>query len=212
LGAACLGEGDLATARGHLEEALERARSTRSEREITAALNMLAQLHRVEGSLDTADLLFQEVIVKARGLGDVESIAIGLLNRAMIAVTRRAPEQAAAMLCEILMMNAELGSKAVAQSLLEASCGLAALREEWTQAARFYGAAESLSAQTGIHRDPADNAYLEPWVAATRRALDATAYAAAETQGRGLACDHAMTQLAGWAGGITAPGSGCPPR
>jgi non-specific serine/threonine protein kinase len=196
LGAACLGEGDLATARGHLEEALERARATGSEREVTAALNMLAQLYRVEGEVDTAELLFQEVISKARGLGDVESIAIGLLNRAMIDVARGGGE-AAAMLLEIIAMNADLASKAVAQSVLEASCGLASVRCEWDRAARFYGAAEKLSAQTGLHRDPADHAFLEPRVAAVRKSLG-SGFAAAEAAGRALDHPEAVTEARDW--------------
>ena len=197
LGAACLGQGDLDTARRHLEEALQLARASGKKREVAAALNMLAQLHRVEGSLDEAERLFEEVIASAQELGDVESIAIGLLNRAMIAVSREAPGDAAAMLLDIESMNRDLASKAVAQSILEASCGLAALCREWPRAARWYGAAESLSQQTGIHRDPADHAFLQPRVASAREAL-AGEFAPAEAQGRAIGPDAAVAEAREW--------------
>jgi predicted ATPase/DNA-binding winged helix-turn-helix (wHTH) protein len=211
LGAACLGQGDLATARRHLEEALSNARISGRKREVAAALNMLAQLYRVEGQLDTAELLFESVIATARELGDIESIAIVLLNRAMIAISRHGAEAAGQMLLETIAMNEEIGSKAVAQSVLEASCGLAVLRQEWPQAAHFYGAAESLSAQTGIHRDPADNAFLEPRVASARQAMGAAAFAAAESEGRALAYDDAMARARDWIAAVTED-SRRPPR
>ena len=198
LGAACLGQGDLETARRHLEEALALARKSGNKREVAAALNMLAQLRRVEGSLDEAERLFDEVIASAQELGDIESTAIGLLNRAMIAVSREAPRDAASMLLEIDDMNRDIGSKAVAQSILEASCGLAVLCGDWTRAARCYGAAESLSSQTGIHRDPADHAFLEPRVARARTALDAREFEAAESQGRALGHDAAVAEAREW--------------
>ncbi|HUQ28933.1 MAG TPA: tetratricopeptide repeat protein [Usitatibacter sp.] len=198
LGAACLGEGDLETARGHLEEAMHRARESGRKREVAAALNMLAQLHRVEGSFDAAELLFREVIVNARELGDIESIAIGLLNRAMIAVSRHAADEAAEMLLETIAINHDVDSKAVAQSVLEASCGLASFAGEWERAARYYGCAERLSEQTGIHRDPADNAFVEPRVALAREKLGAAAFTAAEAQGRALGYHELIAEARDW--------------
>ena len=156
LGGACLGLGDLETARRHLEEGLARARELGHKREIAGALNSLAQLYRVEGELDTAELLFESVIALARELGDKESVSIGLLNRAMIAVCRESAPAAAAMLLEVIANNEDVGSKAVGQSVLESTAGLAALRKDWSRVARLYGAAEAQSAMAGLHRDPAD--------------------------------------------------------
>ena len=57
LGMACLGEGDLAAARGHLEEALDRARLQQEPRSIAAAINAMAQFHRVQKAVDMQPLL-----------------------------------------------------------------------------------------------------------------------------------------------------------
>ena len=198
LGGACLGQGDLATARRHLEEALQRARSLGEQREIAAALNALAQLQRVEGSLDVAETLFDESIAIARQRGDSESIAIGMLNRAMISISRHDSAAASRMLQEVLAINREIASKAVGQSVLEASCGLAANVSAWPLAARWYGAAEVQSALTGLHRDPADEAFLAPRVAVVRSVLGEAAFAAAEKAGRELTYEAAIAEASEW--------------
>jgi hypothetical protein len=92
----------------------------------------------------------------------------------------------------------EIGSKYVGQSVLEVSAGLGVLRGEWQLAARLYGAAEALALETGVQRDPADEAFLSPLVAAARRALDAATFAAAEREGRASSYETVMTKLRAW--------------
>jgi len=83
-------------ARRYLEEALVLAQERGDQRELAAAINAIAQLHRMEGDLDKAEPLYEEVLRLARELGDRESIAIGLLNLAMVVISVRqatAPEK-----------------------------------------------------------------------------------------------------------------------
>jgi tetratricopeptide (TPR) repeat protein len=195
---ASLGQGDLATARGHLEEALALARKLGDKRQVAAALNALAQLHRVEGELDTAEPLYEQVLALARELGDRESIAIGLLNLAMVAIGRDSRDRARRMLLDVIEISEEIGSKPAGQSVLEVSAGLAALREEWECAARFFGAAETQTGHTGIHRDPADEAFLAPRIAVARKALGAEAFAAVESAGRALSYEQAIKEAREW--------------
>ena len=198
LAMASLGQGDLATARRHLEEALSLARELDNKRELAAALNGLAQVHRVKGDLDTAEPLYEQVLMLARELGDREITAIGLLNRAMVAIGRRAGDSAREMLLEVLAIAEEIGSKPAGQSVLEVSAGLAALRGDWERAARFYGAAEAQTAQTGLHRDPADEAFLAPRIALARNALGAPAFASAECGGHALSDGESMVEARAW--------------
>jgi non-specific serine/threonine protein kinase len=200
LGGACLGLGDLATARRHLEEALEQARSSGDKREVASAMNALAQLSRVEGQLDTAESLFEAMVALMREIGDKENIAIGLLNRAMVAISRNSTASARDLLLEVYAINDEISSRAVGLSILEASCGLAVLREEWPRAARLFGAAEAQSALTGLHRDPADEAFLAPRVASARKKTKAAAFDAAEADGRALDYEAAITETRAWLG------------
>jgi predicted ATPase/class 3 adenylate cyclase len=198
LALAHLGQGDLATARRYLEEALEFAQSLGEPREIAAATNALAQVHRADGNLDEAEPLYEKVLALAREIGDRESIAVALLNLAMVAVDRRSLERARTMLLDVLAIVQEIGSKRAGQSVLEVCGGLAAVREDWARAARVYGAAEAQTAQTGLQRDPADAAFLEPLLAKAQTALGSEAFAAAENAGRALSYDEAMAEARAW--------------
>jgi predicted ATPase/class 3 adenylate cyclase len=202
LGAACLGQGDRKTARTHLQEALTLAQEQGNKRELAGALNALAQLHRVEAELDAAEPLYEQLLKLARELDDRESIAIGLLNLAMVSIGRRSAARARAMLLEVLVIAGETGSKPVEQSVVEVSAGLASLRGEWSRAARFYGAAESQAAQTGLRRDPADDAFLAQHIDKARDALGEPAFAAAESAGRALANEAVMTEARAWLEGL----------
>src|SRR5438067_7043042 len=194
LGMAHLSRGDLATARRYLEEALALAAELNEPREIAAASNQLGQLLRVEGDLDRAEALYNRMLELSRQLGDRDTTAIGLLNLAMVAISRGRAEEARRMLLDVLAIIDETGSKPAGQSLLEVCAGFAALREEWIQSARFYGAAEAYSAQTGIRRDAGDAAFLEPLISAARKALSSELFAAAEGAGRELVYEEGIAE------------------
>jgi tetratricopeptide (TPR) repeat protein len=198
LGIAHHGQGDVATARGYFQEALALAQGLGNKREIAAALNALAQLHRVQGDLDLAEPLYEDVVALARELGDRESIAIGLLNLAMVSVGRGAIDRARGMLLEAVTIADEIGSKRTGQSALEVAAGLGSRCEDWQRATRLYGAAENQTAQTGLRRDPADEAFLSPLMAQTRKALGAAAFVAAEAAGRTLSYEEALTEVRAW--------------
>jgi hypothetical protein len=102
------------------------------------------------------------------------------------------------MLSEILAIAEETGSKPVEQSVLEVSAGLASLRADWGRSARFFGAAESRAAQTGLRREPADEAFLARHVAMAREALGVAAFAAAEAEGRALSNEAAIAEARAW--------------
>jgi hypothetical protein len=105
------------------------------------------------------------------------------------------------LLLEALAIAEEIGSRAVGQSVLEVAAGLAAARQEAERAARFYGAAEAQAAQSGLHRDPADEVFLKPLVAKAWAALGDAAFAAAEDSGRILAYEAAIADARGWLAG-----------
>ena len=198
LGMACLGLGDLRAARAHLEEGVVRARELGEPRNVAAAVNAMAQLNRVEGNLDAAIPMLEQFVEIARGLEDRESIAIGLLNLAMTAVERGNSPRARELLAEALAIAEATGSKPVGQSVLEVCAGLAAMGSEWEGAARFYGTAEAQAAQTGIHRDPADEAFLAPWVARSRETLGDAAFGKREDEGRALAYETGLRAAREW--------------
>ena len=198
LGMASLGQDDADAAYRYYEEALALARQQGNRRELAGALNSLAQLHRVQGAFDSAQPLYEDVLTLARELGDRESFAIALLNLAMLAVARANGEQARKLLLEALSIAQEVGSKPVGLSVLEVAAGLGALTEAWASTARFFGSAEEETARTGLHRDPADEAFLAPRVAKAREALGEEAFTALAGGGRLLSYEEAIPEVRAW--------------
>lgn len=66
------------------------------------------------------------------------------------------------------------------------------------RALRFFGAAEANTRLTGIVRDPADDAFLRPLMAAARGALEAQAAAAAEHDGREAGYEAILAEVHAW--------------
>jgi tetratricopeptide (TPR) repeat protein len=191
LGNVRIAQGDFAGARKHLEEGLHLARELGNQRDLAAATNQLAQLKRVEGDVDAAEPLYEQVLAIARELGDHETIAIGLLNLAMTTVARRQLERARAMATEAHAIVQEVGLTRVRVSVLEVCAGLASAGGQMEAAARLFGAAEQLAAQSGMRRSIADEAYLKPLIDRARQALGA-GFNDAEGEGRALGYEAAM--------------------
>jgi len=168
------------------------------KREVAGASNALAQLDRAEGLLETAEPLYEKVLALAHELGDRESIAIALLNLAMVAVGRHSADRARQMLLEVIEIAEETGSKRVGQSVLEVCTGLASSNLECEYAARFYGAAEAQTAQTQLRRDPADEAFLAPLIAKAQQALGTAQFATAKGAGSALSYERAIEEASTW--------------
>ena len=198
LGMACLGEGDLPAAHRHLREAVALAGDLGNKRELAMAQNALAMLHRMEGRFDSANSLYASVIALARELGDQENIAIGLLNRAMVVITLGPADAACPMLLEVLEIATEIRSKSAEQSALEVCAGLAATKKQWQLAARFYGSAEALTAQTGLRRDPADEAFLAPLMARAKDAVAETNFHDFEAEGHAASSEEVLSEARSW--------------
>ena len=198
LGSSLLGQGQIDPARRYLEEALAAAKELHEPREVAAASNQLAQLLRVAGDLARAEELYAQVVQLAKQVGDRETVGLGLLNLAIVEISRCHAENARRLLLDVIAIMDDTGSKYIGQSLLEVATGLAVLRGEWSQCARFFGAAEAQTAQTGIRRDAGDAAFLEPLVARARLDAGAATFAAGEAVGRALAYDSAIAEARRW--------------
>jgi predicted ATPase/class 3 adenylate cyclase len=194
LGLSSLGRGDTIAARGYLEEAVVRAREQGNRREIAAATNGLAQFHRVVGELNAAEPLYEDVLALAREIGDRESAAVAELNLAMVAICKGLADRARPMLLEAIAIARDMGSRPTGQSAIEVTAGMAAKQELWARAARLFGAAEAQAAQTGLHRDAADEAFLAPLVARARKALGADSFVAAKLAGGSLSYEAAVLE------------------
>ena len=116
----------------------------------------------------------------------------------MVAIGRGLVSNVQGMLLEVLAIAEESGFKPAGQSALDVCAGLSAARGEWQRAARFYGAAEAQINETGLHRDPADEAFLMPHVGKARDVLGAAAFSAAENTGGNLTYEAALVEARNW--------------
>jgi predicted ATPase/class 3 adenylate cyclase len=198
LGFAELGRGRVKAARGHAEEALALARKSGDQRKLASAVNAVAQMHRADGDVAAAEPLYDEVVTLGRRLDDIELVAYGLLNLAMTYVARAAYDDATRALKEIIAIARQTRSMPVGQSALEVASGLAASIGEAALALRFFGAAEANTRDTGIVRDPADDAFLQPLVQSARSSQGADAAAQAERDGREAGYEVVLGEVEAW--------------
>jgi len=192
------GLGDLVAARRYVEEAVDLARALGDKHELATAVNGLAQLHRVEGSLDLAEPLYAQAIELAREIGDRETAAIGLLNIAMVSINRGTGERAYAALAEAVDSALALSSTQVGQGAIDVATGLAAWQGRHELAARWFGSAQAQVAETGLQRDPTDQAFLLPLVDRSRNALGANAFLESERAGGALRYDEIIEEVRNW--------------
>jgi predicted ATPase/class 3 adenylate cyclase len=198
LALATLGQNDHVAARKYFEEAITLSRRSGNQRELAVCLNGLAQLDRMEGALDEADDLYRQALVVLREIGDRETVAVVLLNLAIVAIGRRWAAQTRAILQDVFAIATEIRSKPTGQCALDVCAALAALTGEWKQAARFFGAVDAETAETGYQRDPADEAFLVPLISEARAELGTETFREVEAQGRGLAYDEAIDEARAW--------------
>jgi tetratricopeptide (TPR) repeat protein len=197
LGMVELALGKPAAALTYCEEAVALARTASNKRTLAATMNMQAQVLRAQGALDRAYPLYTECLSLMRELRDDESVAIGLLNLAMVAVLRDQPSEARHLLDEVLTIVDRIGSKAMGQSLLEICSGLAVAEGDFRLGAEFFGAAEAQADRSELRRDPADQAFLSAAIARARNVLGQSA-AECESVGRSLAYDEATLRARSW--------------
>ena len=191
LGMAALGEGNADEAQRYLEEAFALASHGGDPRGLAAAASQLGQLKRVQGRNSEARELFDSALRIARAQDDAESIAIVQVNHAMLAILAADPQGAAEMLEEAFSIAARLNAKRVGQSAIEVCASLEAWRGHWTNTAILCGAAEIHARAMGIRRDPADEQFLAPLIAAASTA-GGEGFVAALVEGRALGYEEAM--------------------
>jgi predicted ATPase/class 3 adenylate cyclase len=204
LGMVAIGQGKLGDARARMKEAIDAAVQIGDQRSLAGAVNALAMLLRVEGDFHGALPLYRRAVELFREVGDREAECIPLLNLAMSFAETGGPSEALQALADALRIAHEIGSVNVVQSGLEVCAGLAAMRRDWKQAARFYGAAESAAGRTGVRRDAADEAFLAPRMKQARTELGESSFAAAAAEGMRLEPERASLEARSWLAAATA--------
>jgi tetratricopeptide (TPR) repeat protein len=197
LGGSCLGQGLFEQAQAHLEECVALTREQGSKREVAAAMNALGSMHRMRGSLDRAKTLYGEAHGIMGEAGDTLSRAFILLNHAILSILNEDPRAARTHLLEAIAVSESEGTPRLGLATIEVCSGFAASRGEHDRSARFYGVAEAENSATGLHRDPADEAFLAPLIDRVREELGPR-YRAIEDAGRALPYTRAIAEARAW--------------
>jgi tetratricopeptide (TPR) repeat protein len=181
------------------EQACEVARTLDNTSWLGTALNNLAELHRSEGNHPRAQACYEEAIGIARRRQSPEGIFVPLCNLARLSLSRGQCERAHALLLESLQLASSAELKGMAEDVLEVAAGLASVRRNYDDAARFAGAAQALMRESGSQREPVDEAFVEPLVEKARSALGNEGFAVAQSEGGGAwTHDAAIHQVRQW--------------
>ena len=198
LGYVVLALGDSVVAQEHFRKALALSRRLGDKVQLSKALNGLAALLSKQGEPDKAKPLFEESLALVRELGDRSSVAIGLANLAEEYIELGLADRARGMLREGLAIAVEIDANRIAIVILVPTTMLAAYLGDWKSAVRLNAANEALSKNLGLHREPAEEAAVAPFIAQALDALGAVAFAASEASGRSLSYDEAINEASSW--------------
>lgn len=169
LGLALMGLGDGAAAGRCFSDAVAAERALNRPHKLLIALSQLALWHRSLERLDDAQPLFEEALAMARSDGDAEAEATTLSNLAMLKLNQGCPAEAAALAAQAWALSQQSGAQMLRLAVLDLAFGLAVALSDDALARRWQAAAEALRARTGLQRDPADAAFLAPWLARLAR-------------------------------------------
>jgi plasmid stabilization system protein ParE len=160
--------------------------------------NNLAEWHRSCGRDVEAAACYEESLVLTRSAGNPGMIAVVLCNYARLLLGQGDAARGRGVVEEVFAITAAHGLRGLERHVLEVGSALAALEGDPARAARLHGAALARMRDGGTQRESADEAFIAPVLAATRDALGATVFAAAERAGAALKRDEAMTELGEW--------------
>jgi tetratricopeptide (TPR) repeat protein len=194
LAMAAFGLGDTASARAHLEEACAFARRSGDRRELAAGLTGLVQMLRMDGLHDAAQPLCEEVVALARAIGNHEVLAVGLINLAAVELARGHDDRVRPLLRDMLANVERTASTPILQSALDVAAVLACHESAWPRGARYFAIVERSRSETGLNRDPADEAFVRTFIERSREASRDFA----SPSGEEMALDQAIADVRGW--------------
>jgi ATP/maltotriose-dependent transcriptional regulator MalT len=146
----------------------------------------------LEGDYERGAALNEEAAALYRERGYKGGLEFVLDNLGWAALLQGDHERARSYYRESLMLCKELGDKWTASESLEGLACVAGVRGEAERAARLFGVAEALSEAVGSQHMPEEDAWREPYLAASRARLDEASWRVAWAQGRAMSREQAI--------------------
>ncbi|HEX5849247.1 MAG TPA: LuxR C-terminal-related transcriptional regulator [Rubrobacter sp.] len=174
------------------EQAIELQRASADTGGIARSLPVLGFVALGRHDHERAVVIFEESIVLAREARDNFAIAVNLIQGAL-AYSGVGDHARASTLChEGIRLTWELEMMPLVSGLLNVSAVLASVRGQPTEAARLWGAAESLRESLNISLAPIERSYYDPPIEAARLRVDGATWAAARAEGRAMSTEQAV--------------------
>jgi ATP/maltotriose-dependent transcriptional regulator MalT len=193
LGSVASYQGDDTTTRSLMQEGLALFREVGDQQGIANSLGVLGLVAFSQGDYEAARAPIEEALAIFRVLDDRRGISRGLHGLASIAFRRGDYERARTRYEESLaIVIRELDDKWNIAACLEGLGYVAAAQRQPLQAARFWGAAESLRETIGAPVPPFDRANYEHMVTSARRQLSEDNFATAWMQGRTMTPEQVL--------------------
>ncbi|MBK9117306.1 MAG: AAA family ATPase [Betaproteobacteria bacterium] len=176
-------------------EGLALARQMDNHNLIAGCLGGLGEIHSLQDRFDLAEAAYLEALAIARGSTGDDSVVLANLARNAIAL--RAESKAIRYLREIVAISKGKFEHYITATLLRTFAGLAALRGEWAQALRWYGAATAFEEKHNLF-DAVDARFHARSMCTAREAMGADPADAAFAAGRALGSDAAIREAEAW--------------
>jgi predicted ATPase/DNA-binding XRE family transcriptional regulator len=157
-------------------------------------LNTLGELSRLRGNYQRAGKLYQEAIEIFREQRSRHPMAIPFFNLAWVSLHGGDDRKAWALFEESLELCNEYGIKVPMLHILSGFASVLGMTGKPEQAARLFGAVESLVESIGMagRMNPSDQKEFDDYVAIVRAQLDDASFAAAWAEGRAMTMEQAI--------------------
>ncbi|MFN2185425.1 MAG: ATP-binding protein [Anaerolineae bacterium] len=185
-------------ARTLIEESLRLAKELQFTGEVARIQNDIAETLRAAGDFESARELYEQSLEGALTATPTPYAVFRIVNLAMVTIQLgdlRNARELLAQSYDLAMQTTFLGEW---WGGLHASAGLASALEDWSLAARLYGASEAQRAGTGETLNRADEKFIEPLIGRARSELGDQAYQQAYDAGRRLAVASALDEVRAW--------------
>jgi tetratricopeptide (TPR) repeat protein len=167
-----------------------------ASRNVTTALNGLAQVALGRGDVESAARLFAECEAVARAAQDAFTLSTGLNSQALMAYLQHDDSRVERLLRESVPLSAALRDIWATYQGLVCLAAAAARQMRSAQAARLFGAIEALCEATALRPiDPVIRAVYEEGLATARATLGDEGFEAEWAVGRTLSLDQTVAQL-----------------
>jgi non-specific serine/threonine protein kinase len=181
------------------EESIKLQRASEDAGGVARTLPILGFVALARHEHERAVRVYEEGIALARESEDSFAIAVTLIQGAL-AYSGAGDHKRARILCqEGLDLTWKLGMMPLVSGHLNVSAVLAGLRGQPTEAARLWGAAQSLRETLNISLAPIEQSYYDPPIQAARSQIDDATWKAARAEGRRMspeqAVEHALESL-----------------